>query len=316
LIHAPEDGTADGVCQEKSCRPAESGCGLNLVLLQNANLRHQFTRMFKRLFGLLFHDRKGLRGIVRTKLLDRWCRFYSATGFYCQGRMDIDSRSWWHNAEFASASGGYFVARDPVLRRVLALEAWDTVRRDMIILLLRELLVRKVEGDLAELGVYRGESARVIHHYLPERKFYLFDTFNGFDERDVQSERAATGRKQDRTAFSQTGLDRALTTVAPQNENVHFFPGYFPESAPAFLRERKFAFVHLDADLYEPMLAGLNYFYDKVVPGGFILAHDFNSWPGARKAVEEFFLNKPEMPLPMPDKSGSALIVKARPRVE
>jgi len=171
-------------------------------------------------------------------------------------------------------------------------------------------VARKVEGDLAELGVYRGSSARLIHHYLPERKLYLFDTFKGFDERDVKAEANATGRKAESVEFSQTGVEWAMGNIAPQNDNVQAFPGYFPVSAPPFLSQRKFALVHLDADLYEPMLAGLKYFYDKVVPGGYMLAHDYNSWPGARKAVQEFFSDKPEIPIPMPDKSGSALILK------
>jgi O-methyltransferase len=224
--------------------------------------------------------------------------------------MDIDNKSWWHSPEFVSASGGYFVPEDPVPRKVLALEPWDTVRRDMIVLLLRELTARKIQGSLAELGVYRGCSARVIHHYLPERKLYLFDTFTGFDERDIRAERNVTGHKAESLSFSQTNIARALENIAPQNKNVQVFPGYFPESAPQFLSEETFAFVHLDADLYEPILAGLNYFYDRVVPGGFILAHDFNSWPGSRRAVQEFFQNKPEIPIPMPDKSGSAVILK------
>ncbi len=227
--------------------------------------------------------------------------------------MDIDPKSWWHNPKFVSDTGGFFVIGDPAQRKILELEPWDTVRRDMIILLLRDLTARKIEGDMAELGVYRGESARVIHHYLPERKFYLFDTFSGFDDRDVKTESNVTGHKQDRVAYSQTGVDRAMSYIAPQNANVQVFPGYFPESAPAFLGERKFAFVHLDADLHQPMAAALGYFYDKVVPGGFILAHDFNSWHGARKAVEDFFRDKPERPVPMPDKSGSILIPKLSP---
>jgi len=224
--------------------------------------------------------------------------------------MDIDTRSWWHSTEFVSVSGGYLVPGDMIPRKVLPLEPWDTVRRDMIILLLREITARKVPGELAELGVYRGYSARVIHHYVPERKLYLFDTFTGFDERDVRAEQAATGRNAETISFSQTGVERALQNIAPQNKNVKVFPGYFPASAPDYLVDEKFAFVHLDADLYEPMLAGFTYFYDKVSPGGVILAHDFNSWPGSRKAVQEFFQNKPEVPIPMPDKSGSALIVK------
>jgi len=266
--------------------------------------------MLKRAFRLLFHERKGLKRLVEVKLLAQWCRRFENTGFYFQARMDLDPKSWWHNAQFVSDTGGYLVPGDPVQRKILQVDPWDTVRRDMIVLLLRDLTARKVEGDLAELGVYRGESARVIHHYAPERKFYLFDTFSGFDERDIERESAVTGRQQDRTAFSQTGLERALRTIAPLNSNVEAFAGYFPESAPPALRERKFAFVHLDVDLYEPMAAGLGFFYERVAPGGFILAHDFNSWPGARKAVEDFFRARPERPIPMPDKSGSALVVK------
>jgi O-methyltransferase len=270
--------------------------------------------MLKNALNLLLHDRKAFRDLARIKLVGRWCQLWENTGFYFQGRMDIDSKSWWHSPAFVTASGGYLVPGDPVPRKVLALDPWDTTRRDMIVLLLRELVERKVPGDLAELGVYRGFSARLIHHYLPERKLYLFDTFTGFDERDVKAEKMTTGRQEKPQSFSQTGIERALKNIAPQNKNVQVFPGYFPQSAPGFLSETRFAFVHLDADLYEPMLAGLNYFYEKVNPGGFILAHDFNSWPGSRKAAREFLSDKPEVPIPMPDKSGSVLIVKLPPR--
>ncbi len=266
--------------------------------------------MLRNALRLLIHDRKGFSVQARKKLMAKWCECWERSSFCIQARMDLDARSWWHSSEVVSNTGGYFVRGDPTPRKILRLEAWDTVRRDMIILLLRDLLVRRVEGDLAELGVYRGYSARVIHHYLPERPFYLFDTFTGFDERDIQAERAMTGREAAVAEFSQTGVERALKNIAPQNDNVQAFRGYFPASAPAWLHERKFAFVHLDADLYEPMLAGLRFFYNRMTPGGFILAHDFNAWPGSRKAVEEFFREKPELPVPMPDKSGSVLITR------
>ena len=270
--------------------------------------------MLKRAFNLLLHDRPAFYGNARVHLLRKWCGVFGRTGFYCQGRMDIDPRSWWFNPKFVGDTGGFFVAGDPAKRAINTLEPWDSVRRDMIIMLLRDLVERKVEGDLAELGVFRGSTARLIHHYLPERKFYLFDTFAGFAERDVQIEAAQTGRSTKSSEFALTTLDLARRNVAQQNENVQFFPGYFPESAPAFLKDRTFAFVNLDADLYEPTFAGLNFFYERMVPGGYILVHDYSSWPGARKAVQEFFKDKPETPVPMPDKSGSALISKMRLR--
>src|SRR5260370_32135590 len=123
--------------------------------------------MLKNAVRLLVHDRKQFVNLARIKLVGRWCELWSRSGFYFQGRMDIDRKSWWHSPEFVSTSGGYFVPGDSTPRKVLPLEPWDTVRRDMIILLLRELTERNIKGDLAELGVYRGYSARVIHHYLP-----------------------------------------------------------------------------------------------------------------------------------------------------
>lgn len=268
------------------------------------------AHMFKKAFALLLRDRKALRWHLRIRMLRGGCALLARSGLYLQGKMDLDPRGWWHNPDFVAATGGWLIPGDPVKREVLELEPWDTVRRDMIVLLLRSLVERGVEGDLAELGVFRGSTARLIHHYLPERKLYLFDTFAGFDERDIQIESDQTGRLAHTEEFSQTSVERTRATIAPQNDNVQFFPGFFPDSAPEFLRRRRFALVHLDADLYGPIMAGLNYFYDRMVPGGFILAHDFNSWQGARKAVQEFFDGKPEIPVPMPDKSGSALIVK------
>ena len=268
--------------------------------------------MLKKALTKLLHDRPAFYGNARSHLLKRWCRMFSHSGFYCQGRMDLDPRSWWHSPPMAAGTGGFFVAGDSVKRAINPLEPWDTVRCDMIVLLLRDLVERKVEGDMAELGVFRGSTARLIHHYLPERKLYLFDTFAGFDERDIKIEGATTGRPAKTSEFALTSVDLARRNVGQQNDNVQFYPGYFPQSAPDFLSQRKFAFVHLDADLYEPILAGLNFFYERMVPGGYILVHDFNSWPGARKAVREFFKDKPETPTPMPDKSGSALICKMR----
>ena len=64
--------------------------------------------------------------------------------------------------------------------------------------------------------------------------------------------------------------------------------GYFPETAIGV--EDKFVFVMLDMDLYQPMLAGLEFFYDKMVPGGVMLLHDYfhEELPGVKCAVEEY----------------------------
>ena len=246
--------------------------------------------------------------------LKRWehhlTPLFARTAYFLQGQMDIHPFSRWHRPEFIQATGGFFLPDDPVDRTITEFEPCDLVRRDMLILLLRTILERKVPGELADLGVYQGQTARLFHHYLPERPLHLFDTFTGFAESDVLSESKKTGLKV-RPEFADTSVETVLRRVASRRpENVIIHAGFFPATVPANWQEKQFAFVHLDADLYEPILAGLQYFYPKVPTGGMIVVHDYNAWPGARRAVTEFLADKREPPIPLPDKSGSALIVK------
>jgi O-methyltransferase len=232
--------------------------------------------------------------------------------FFLQGQMDINPKSLWHSPSFVERSGGYLPKGDLSPRAVSRLDPWDTTRRDMLVLLLRTIVEKGIPGDLVEVGVYKGDTARLIHHYVPERDLFLFDTFEGFTERGSKSERSATGHRISGTRFADTSIERARRTVAPLNERVHFIAGYFPDSIPAGFESRTFAFVHLDADLYEPILEGLRFFYSRMAHQGLIVVHDYNAWPGARSAVDDFMADKPELVIPMPDKSGSALIARWR----
>lgn len=112
------------------------------------------------------------------------------------------------------------------------------------------------------------------------------------------------------TLFSDTSLEQVRQFIGGNTATLHFHKGFFPESIPAALNTETFAFVHLDADLYDPTLSGLRFFYPRVPGGGILVIHDYNAWPGARRAVDEFFADKKELPIPMPDKSGSAVVVK------
>lgn len=235
---------------------------------------------------------------------------FAPTAYFLQGQMDIHPTSRWYRPEFAQETGGFFLPGDPVERTITEFHTCDLVRRDMLILLLRTILERKIPGDLAEIGVYQGHTARLFHHYLPERPLHLFDTFSGFAEADMLSESKVTGLKVS-AEFADTSVEMVLRRIAPrQPENIIVHAGFFPSTVPPGWEEKQFAFVHLDADLYEPILAGLHYFYPKLPVGGMIVVHDYNAWPGSRRAVTEFLVGKREMAIPLPDKSGSALIVK------
>lgn len=239
------------------------------------------------------------------------CPLLGRQAFRLQSQMDIHPRSLWHNPEFARETGGFFPPGDTAGRSIESVSAADSVRRDMLVLLMRDVETRGVEGSLAELGVYRGETARVLHHYMPGRRLHLFDTFAGFDARDTASEGETTGAVVPSGQFGDTSVEAVRRHVAPRNANVVFHPGVFPESFGPAVRQERFALVHLDADLHRPTLAGLRAFYPLVSPGGYIVVHDYNAWHGARQATDEFLADKPEIAVPMPDKSGSAAIVRA-----
>jgi O-methyltransferase len=180
----------------------------------------------------------------------------------------------------------------------------------MIALFLRMIIQNQTEGELVELGVYKGETAKLIHYYCPERVLNLFDTFSGFDLRDISKENNQIKNSESVKQFKDTAEKLVLDFISPKNNNVKIFKGYFPESINLNFKPKSLAFVHIDPDLYEPTKEGLNLFYPLLSRGGIMLIHDYNAWPGARKAVDEFFVDKNEFIIPLPDKSGSAIIVK------
>jgi O-methyltransferase len=255
-------------------------------------------------------DPARLTRLIRQVSLRALTPVLRRSAFFLQGQMDIHPRSMWYKPEFVARTGGFFPAQGPEQRTIVDLEPWDCVRRDMLALLLRSLVVRGIEGDVAEVGVWRGWTARLLHSYLPERELHLFDTFAGFASEDVAAEGTKTGHRVNVGDFADTSEAGVRSTVGGDASRVHTYAGFFPRTFPAELGARRFAFVHLDADLYEPILAGLETFYPLVSAGGFIVVHDYNAWPGARAAVDEFFATRPEIPIPMPDKSGSVVITK------
>lgn len=165
-----------------------------------------------------------------------------------------------------------------------------------------------IPGDFAELGVYQGKSARVIHLLAPDRKLHLFDTFGGFPEKDLKTEsgEAATYTTKNFADCSVEGVKEYIKG----KQTIIFHKGYFPDSAEN-LQTLKFAFVNIDVDLHNPTKAGLEFFYPRLSPGGIIFIHDYNrKWPGLVKAVDDFVGNIPEVPVQLTDRDSTLMIIK------
>jgi O-methyltransferase len=185
-----------------------------------------------------------------------------------------------------------------------------------------------VPGDFAELGVYKGESAKILHMMDTSRIFHLYDTFEGFNEEDLRNE---TGEATSYTTrnFADTSLEAVKRYLGESGQFVYHV-GRFSKSSVFSLqssvsmtnsseqrpktKDQRLALVNLDADLYLPTKAGLEFFYPLLSPGGVIIIHDYtHKWPGIKKAVDEFVSSIPESLAMIPDMAGSVMITRNTP---
>lgn len=167
-----------------------------------------------------------------------------------------------------------------------------------------------LDGDLAELGVYKGATASVLARIARRKsaRLWLFDTFEGFRQEDL------TGIDADKRLAQSTDTSLEAVRARVGDDAVTFVPGCFPQTTELVPPDLRFCVVHIDCDLYEPIRAALAWFYPRMVPGGFIVMHDYSSlaWNGAERAIDEFFADKPESVVPLTDGAGSAVVRRAR----
>jgi len=164
-----------------------------------------------------------------------------------------------------------------------------------------------ISGDIAELGVDKGNTASVLSLAAQRlnKKIFLLDTFEGFSEQDLVGIDSIHG-----VAFQDGSIGTVCGLV--KGQHVQYIKGYFPESSRQMPDNITFCLVHLDCDLYKPFASGLDYFWPRIVPGGFLIMHDYNSlhWDGVEKAVDDFFSDKPESIIPIPDMAGTVVVRK------
>ena len=186
----------------------------------------------------------------------------------------------------------------------------DMARFYAFCLIQDQLAKEGLSGDIAELGVYKGHTATLLAATARRlsKTLYLFDTFEGFDQRDL------VGPDSNRMhRFSDTSLEAVRSLVG--EDRVRYVRGFFPATASAIAEGAQFCLVHVDCDLYSPARSALEYFYPRLCPGGFMVIHDYSSmmWPHLEKAVDECLASRAESLVPIPDGGGTAIFRKAKP---
>ena len=149
-------------------------------------------------------------------------------------------------------------------------------------------LAADVPGDFAEIGVYRGDTFRLL---LPiarcqGKNMHAFDSFEGMDDPGELDWRP-------RGEFDVGGVDgfrRLLEKRGISSDEYHAWAGFIPgcfDKAPLDLR---LSFALLDVDNYEPTNVGIEWVWGRLNPGGVLALDDF--YPGhnaeASLAIKEF----------------------------
>ena len=143
-----------------------------------------------------------------------------------------------------------------------------------------------LEGDLAECGCWRGLSSYLICSTLKKRDasvsglgYHILDSFQGLSQPTASDD-----------GFGFAGQFTAKLDEVRRNlasfPDISFHPGWIPASL-AGLPERRYRFVHVDVDLFEPTDGAIRYFVPRLVSGGLLVCDDYN-WPGARKAIDDY----------------------------
>ena len=154
-----------------------------------------------------------------------------------------------------------------------------------------------IPGHFAECGCFRGHSSYVIASLLKQQEFrhtyWIFDSFEGISEKSaIDNEGEGAGIPQEFLKATMENLQKVLQPFAFVSIHKGWIPEVF-DTAP--VASEKFAFLHIDVDLYEPTRACLEFFYPRLSPGGVVFVSNYgvSHWPGSIQAVDEFVAQNP-----------------------
>jgi hypothetical protein len=144
--------------------------------------------------------------------------------------------------------------------------------------------ISEVQGDVAEFGCFHGKSARVIAQQmqmcdqvhcasdsspvLGERKLWLFDSFQGLPKAtlppDTESPHVISGAwnwtVEGANAPTPAGITQQCSAFLPV-DRIKVISGWYREVLTQIPADTKFAFVHIDCDLYESAYQVLDYLF-------------------------------------------------------
>lgn len=165
--------------------------------------------------------------------------------------------------------------------------------------------VHRLDGALAEAGVYRGGSARLICTAKGDKPLHLFDVFDTLQPnsnvvvpRDGHAVRDHFGPVH--------GALQEVERLLSAYPAVNIHPGLLAGTCKT-VSDTEFSFVHLDLDLPDCMRDGLEFFYPRLLQGGILIGDDCHD-PDVRTVFASFLAKRDDTWFELP--WGQIMIVK------
>jgi hypothetical protein len=174
-------------------------------------------------------------------------------------------------------------------------------------------LALSLEGDFVECGVYRGLLSTSIMSYFDwntvNRKFFLFDTFEGVDERQLTDEEINKGTiAYFREMYKEDIYEDVVKNFA-EFKDARVVKGIVPDSLST-VDIGKVSYLSIDMNSAAPEIAAVNYFWDRLSPGAPILLDDYGfiNYETQKHAFDKWAKENNVQILALP--TGQGLIIK------
>ncbi len=183
------------------------------------------------------------------------------------------------------------------------------------------IIKNNIEGDLVECGVWKGGSSMLMAYILKDagennRKIYLYDTFEGMTKPgDMDGQEEKEQWEQGRVTDTLNNMCYSPIEEVKANmertgypaEKIIMVKGKVEDTLPGTLPS-KISLLRLDTDWYESTKHELQHLYPLLIKNGVLIVDDYGAWQGARKAVDEYFKDIPNVFLGRIDYTGRIVI--------
>ncbi|WP_353722476.1 TylF/MycF/NovP-related O-methyltransferase [Dyadobacter sp. 676] len=169
----------------------------------------------------------------------------------------------------------------------------------------------KIHGSFVECGVWRGGSSMLtaltlLHLGESQRKLFLYDTYEGMpaptrndvtfrgEKADQLLEKSRDNKETSVWCLADIAdVRRNMGLTEYPSENIYCIKGKVEDTIPANLPTDGIALLRLDTDWYESTHHELIHLYPILADSGVLIIDDYGHWAGCKKAVDEYFVNKP-----------------------